>query len=69
MVPVVVGANDRDLGVGIANSKDDLFAAFGAEAATARKFYDPRSDQTLEELKQQVLADTTLVEPASIRTK
>jgi para-nitrobenzyl esterase len=64
MVPVVVGANDRDLGVGIANSKDDLFAAFGAEAATARKFYDPRSDQTLEELKQQVLADTTLVEPA-----
>jgi para-nitrobenzyl esterase len=64
MVPVVIGANDRDLGVGIANSKDDLFAAFGADAATARKLYDPRGDQTLEELKQQVLADKTFVEPA-----
>jgi para-nitrobenzyl esterase len=64
MVPVVIGANDRDLWVGIANSKDDLFAAFGPDAAEARKLYDPRGDQTLEELKQQALADETLVEPA-----
>ena len=64
MVPVVVGANDRDLWVGIANSKDDLFAAFGSDAAEARKLYDPRGRQTLKELKQQVLADKTLVEPA-----
>jgi hypothetical protein len=64
MVPVVIGANDRDLWAGIANSKDDLFAAFGPDAAEARKLYDPRGDQTLDELKQQVLADKTLVEPA-----
>ena len=64
MVPVVVGANDRDLGVGKANSKDELFAAFGPDAAEARKLYDPRGDQTLDELKQQIFADKTLVEPA-----
>ena len=64
MVPVVIGANDRDLSIGTANSKDDLFAAFGADAAEARKLHDPRGDQTLEELKQQILADKTLVEPA-----
>ena len=64
MVPVLIGANDRDLGVGIASSKDELFAAFGADAADARKRYDPRGDQTLDELKQQVFADRTLVEPA-----
>jgi len=40
MVPVVIASNDRDLLVGIANSKDDLFAAFGPHAAEARKLYD-----------------------------
>ena len=64
MVPVVVGANDRDLGIGTANSKDELFAIFGSYADEARKLYDPQGDQTLDELKQQVLADKTLVEPA-----
>jgi para-nitrobenzyl esterase len=50
--------------VDLANSEDDLFKEFGPDAAEARKLYDPRGDQTLEELKQQVLADKTLVEPA-----
>ena len=64
MVPVMIGANDRDLALGIAASKDELFAAFGDGTAEARKRYDPRGDQTLDELKQQVFADRTLVEPA-----
>jgi para-nitrobenzyl esterase len=64
MVPVMVGANDRDLGIGRANNKDELFALFGADADQARKLYDPRGDETLDELKQQVFADKTLVEPA-----
>jgi len=62
-VPVIVGANDRELPIGTASSKDDLFAAFGADADSARRLYDPRGDQSLEELKQQVFADRTLVEP------
>jgi para-nitrobenzyl esterase len=64
MVPVIIGANDRDLGVGNANSKDDLFSIFGPNAAEARKLYDPRGDLTLDELKQRVFADKTMVEPA-----
>jgi para-nitrobenzyl esterase len=64
MVPVMVGANDRDLYAANANSKDELFSNFGADAAAARKLYDPRGDQTLAELKQQAFADKTLVEPA-----
>jgi len=61
---VVVGANDRDLATWHARSKDELFANFGPDASEARSVYDPRGDQTLEELKQQVFADRTLVEPA-----
>jgi len=64
MVPVVVGANDRDLYAATAQNKDQVFAVFGPNAAEARKLYDPRGDQTLDELKQQVFADKTLVEPA-----
>ncbi|MBY5399550.1 carboxylesterase family protein [Rhizobium leguminosarum] len=63
-VPVIVGANDRDLGIGEAATKDDLFALFGNHAAEARSLYDPSGQQTLDELKQQVLADKTLVEPS-----
>jgi para-nitrobenzyl esterase len=62
-VPVMVGANDRDLAVGVADSKGQLFVNCGAEAAEACRLYDQRGDQTLDELKQQVFADRTLVEP------
>jgi para-nitrobenzyl esterase len=51
MVPVAVGANDRDLGLGVADSKDQLFAVVGNCADEARRLYDPLGDQTLEELK------------------
>jgi len=63
MVPVMIGANDLDLGVGAATEKDAVFAVFGAYAADARRLYDPRGDQTLDELKQQVFADRTMTEP------
>jgi para-nitrobenzyl esterase len=36
MVPVIVGANDRDLGIGRAETKDDLFALFGNLAPSRR---------------------------------
>ncbi len=63
MMPVMIGANDRDLAIGTANKKDALFAIFGVYAADARALYDPRGDQTLDELKQQVFADRTMTEP------
>jgi hypothetical protein len=66
-VPVMIGANDRDLGAGSAESKEVLFARFGASAATARKLYDPGGDQTLDELQQQAFADMTLMVSPPIR--
>ena len=64
MVPVIIGANDRDLGFGTANSKDELFAIFVPNAAEAAKIYDPDGDQSLDELKQQVFSDKWMTEPA-----
>jgi len=62
-VATIIGANDRDLGIGSAGSKDELFALFGSNSPEARRLYDPRGDQTLDELKQQVFADRTMSEP------
>ncbi|MCC7375563.1 MAG: carboxylesterase family protein [Verrucomicrobiales bacterium] len=62
-VPVLVGANSRDLPSGSAADKEALFALFGAEAEAARRAYDPFGDQSLEELQQQVFADRSFVEP------
>jgi len=62
-VPVMVGANDRDLGLGLADSKDQIFAIFGPNAAKARRLYDPLGNQTLDELKVQVFLDKTMTEP------
>jgi para-nitrobenzyl esterase len=36
MVPIIIGANSADLGVGLAASKEDLFAYFGAASPRAR---------------------------------
>lgn len=63
-VPTIIGANDRDLPVGKAESKDALFAQLDKLANMARKLYDPRGDQTLDELKQQAFADRAMAEPA-----
>jgi len=63
-VPVLIGTTDRELGIGAATSKDELFVRFGSDASEARHVYDPTGEQTLEELKSDVLADETLVEPA-----
>jgi para-nitrobenzyl esterase len=62
-VAVMIGANDRDLGIGSAQSKDELFARFGSDSSEARRLYDPRGDPTLDELKQQAFADRTMTEP------
>jgi len=64
MVPIIIGANDRDLPVGSAASKDELFVSFGPDADAARKVHDPTGDQTLDELKQQVFGDKVMTEPA-----
>jgi len=61
-VPILVGANDRDLALGVAATKDELFEALGR--VDARPFYDPDGTASLEELKQQVFGDALMIEPA-----
>ena len=58
-VPIMIGTTDRDLALGSAADKDEQFAIFGANAVEARKLYDPQGDQTLDELKQQIFADSS----------
>ena len=43
-MPLIIGANDRDLPLGTAETKDELFAQLGSRgrAARARGLYDPR---------------------------
>ena len=48
---MIIGANDRDLPIGTAGSKDELFTNFGPDADAARKLYDPRGDQSLDEFE------------------
>jgi para-nitrobenzyl esterase len=63
-VPVMIGANDLDIGFGFAQTKDELFAGFGADSAAARRAYDPSGDAELRTLVQAVAADRMMVEPA-----
>jgi para-nitrobenzyl esterase len=62
-VSVLVGSNDRDIGLGVATSKDALFSIFGNLSDHARELYDPLGDMSLKELEQQVFMDKTMSEP------
>ena len=63
-VPVIVGANSRDLGLGSADSKEAVFALFGPLADAARQAYDPDGTISLDELRIAAFADGSMVEPA-----
>ena len=63
MVPVICGANNFDLAPSVAESKDAVFAQFGALASQARALYDPNGDASLKALNQAVYADRTMIEP------
>jgi para-nitrobenzyl esterase len=62
-VPVMIGANDRDLALGVAGDKEALWVLFGPDADEAREAYDPGGSLSLDEAKQQVFADKLMPEP------
>ena len=66
-VPVLIGSNDADLGVGRqktgTTTKDALFAVFGPFASRARAIYDPKGTGKLATLRDEVFADRTMTEP------
>ncbi len=63
-IPVIVGANNFDIGFSRATTKDELFAVFGGEAKQAREAYDPKDSTDMRLLGMQVSADAFMVEPA-----
>ncbi|GAA4960475.1 carboxylesterase family protein [Halioxenophilus aromaticivorans] len=63
-VPVLIGTTSADIGFGVGDSKEELFAWFGDYADEARKAYDPEGDAPLPVLKMMVGADQFMTEPA-----
>jgi len=64
-VPLMIGTNSNDfIGLVSADSKDALFAQFGANAAWARAVHDPDGTATLQQVLTMVGADRAQAEPA-----
>jgi para-nitrobenzyl esterase len=61
-MPIIIGANDRDLPIGTAGTKDALFGT-ADRAGRALRLYDPAGTVPPGELRQQVFADRTSPEP------
>ncbi|HEU4959151.1 MAG TPA: carboxylesterase family protein [Sphingomonas sp.] len=64
IVPIIIGSNDADLGIGFAKSKDAAFAAFGDRKADARAAYDPDGTLDLAALNTRIGMDRVMTEPA-----
>jgi len=68
-MPVLVGSTSADLGFSSAQSKDELFAPFGANARRAREVYDPDGSAPLEQVRNLVAMDQTMSEPPRFMSK
>ena len=62
--PLIIGVNSADLGFGVAKTKDELFARFGAQADQARAAYDPDGAAPLNVVAAKVYSDGMMAEPA-----
>ncbi len=63
-VPLIIGTTSADLSMNHAQSKDEVFAAFGDQAARARAVYDPDGQISLDELRAREGADEMMNETA-----
>jgi para-nitrobenzyl esterase len=63
-IPLIVGANNLDIGFSGAKTLDEVFAPFGQNAAKARSAYDPENSADLRSVSFRVAADALMVEPA-----
>lgn len=65
-LPIIIGADEADLGLNRAPDKDTAFAAFGPHAAEARRAYDPDGMETLVDTNGKIGRDRTMIEPARL---
>ncbi|MFT4055848.1 MAG: carboxylesterase family protein [Novosphingobium sp.] len=63
-VPVMIGWTSADAGLSLAQDKDALFASFGDHAAALRKAYDPEGVRAFDALRDEIIRDQYMVEPA-----
>ena len=68
-IPIMAGANSSDIGFSPAQTMDQLFAPFGANAEKARALYDPQNTQNVRALGVIVGADGFMIEPARFLVK
>lgn len=65
-LPIIVGADEADLGLNRAPDKEAAFAAFGPHAAEARSAYDPDGTTALADINGMIGRDRTMIEPARL---
>ena len=63
-ISVMIGATSGDLGVPTGQTKDELFAQFGANAYEARRAFDLNGARPADEVREEVTRDRLLLEPA-----
>jgi para-nitrobenzyl esterase len=63
-VPLIIGTDSADLSLNHAQSKEEVFAAFGDQAARARAVYDPDGRTDLEVIRGEEGADEMMHETA-----
>jgi para-nitrobenzyl esterase len=68
-VPVMVGANNLDIGFSTASTMDEVLAPFGAEKEKARKVYDPSGTADARAVGTLVARDRMMIEPARFVAK
>jgi para-nitrobenzyl esterase len=63
-IPVMIGTTSGDLGVPTGQTKDELFAQFGANVQAARQAFDPDGARSADEVREEITRDRLLTEPA-----
>jgi para-nitrobenzyl esterase len=63
-IPVIVGANNMDLGFPQGKTMDELFAPFGEKSGAARAAYDPHRTGDIRAVGIAIASDKMMMEPA-----
>jgi para-nitrobenzyl esterase len=63
-IPVMIGANSRDIGFSFAKNMDEVMAQFGADKDRAMAAYNPNNSTDARAVGTTVAADRLMVEPA-----
>jgi len=68
-IPVMIGANSRDIGFSFAKNMDELMAPFGADKERALAAYNPTKSDDVRAVGTAVAADRMMIEPARFVAK